>query len=152
MFVEEGFRVRFANGETIDFYADSAADKDKWMAALAEVVGKESKPATSWTDIVLKREKMQAAKAKGAAANSAAMGMKSGQPASGQRKPSKDKAPYSRPSSQQGYSRPPPVRPQSQQNTRPRSADKPLPNPGLLKEKKVMTPAERRQKSRSMVF
>jgi hypothetical protein len=31
MFVEEGFRIRFANGEVIDFYADSAAEKDGWM-------------------------------------------------------------------------------------------------------------------------
>ncbi|KAK0939129.1 Bud site selection protein bud4, partial [Friedmanniomyces endolithicus] len=26
-YVEEGFRIRFANGETIDFYAESAALK-----------------------------------------------------------------------------------------------------------------------------
>lgn len=57
MFVEEGFRIRFANGETIDFYADSAADKDGWMGVLADVVGIPSGVArTSWTNIVLKRE------------------------------------------------------------------------------------------------
>lgn len=55
MFVEEGFRVRFANGETIDFYADSAAEKDGWMKALADVVGKDLAlgKAKAWTDLVL---------------------------------------------------------------------------------------------------
>ena len=57
MFVEEGFRVRFANGETIDFYADSAAQKDEWMKALSEVVGKDTSKPKTWTDLVLAREK-----------------------------------------------------------------------------------------------
>ncbi|KAF2721521.1 DUF1709-domain-containing protein [Polychaeton citri CBS 116435] len=58
-YVEEGFRIRFANGEAIDFYADSAAQKEGWMAALAQMVGKPdlgSKKA-SWTDVVLARER-----------------------------------------------------------------------------------------------
>ena len=63
MFVEEGFRIRFANGETIDFYADSAADKDGWMKVLAEVVGKDSSKPKAWTDIVLARQRAVAAKA-----------------------------------------------------------------------------------------
>ena len=64
MFVEEGFRVRFANGETIDFYADSAAEKDGWMKVLAEVVGKELTvgKAKAWTDIVLAQQRAAAAK------------------------------------------------------------------------------------------
>lgn len=66
MFVEEGFRVKFGNGETIDFYADSAAAKDEWMAALSQVVGKQiSNPTsstTAWTEVVLKREKSTRAK------------------------------------------------------------------------------------------
>jgi hypothetical protein len=59
MFVEEGFRIRFANGEAIDFYADSAADKDAWMAALAGVVGKDAAAGgkSSWCAAVLRREK-----------------------------------------------------------------------------------------------
>lgn len=57
MFVEEGFRIRFANGEIIDFYADSAAEKDGWMAALAEVVGKDQNKAKTWTDLVLSRRR-----------------------------------------------------------------------------------------------
>lgn len=60
MFVEEGFRVRFANGEVIDFYADSAAEKDNWMKVLCEVVGKSSSSSGSvkgWTEMVLKHER-----------------------------------------------------------------------------------------------
>ncbi|GAD93124.1 GTP binding protein (Bud4), putative [Paecilomyces variotii No. 5] len=61
MFVEEGFRIRFANGEVIDFYADSASDKEAWMRVLAETVGKGQSagngPTKAWTELVLKREK-----------------------------------------------------------------------------------------------
>lgn len=66
MFVEEGFRIKFGNGETIDFYADSAMAKDEWMAALCQVVGKQiaapSGPTKGWTEMVLKREKSTRAK------------------------------------------------------------------------------------------
>lgn len=61
MYLEEGFRIRFANGEVIDFYADSSKTKDEWMKALTQVVGKaatgSSAPIKSWTAMVLKREK-----------------------------------------------------------------------------------------------
>lgn len=63
MFVEEGFRIRFANGEVIDFYADSTEAKEEWMQALSQVVGKGIATASSkdgskiWTEMVLKREK-----------------------------------------------------------------------------------------------
>jgi PH domain len=60
MFVEEGFRIRFANGETIDFYADSANDKEAWMMVLGEMVGKDSEKAV-WTQMVLDKEKKEAA-------------------------------------------------------------------------------------------
>ena len=63
MFVEEGFRIRFANGETIDFYADSAAEKEGWMKALADVVGKDSSKPKAWTDLVLARQRAAASKA-----------------------------------------------------------------------------------------
>ncbi|TVY17604.1 Bud site selection protein BUD4 [Lachnellula arida] len=57
MFVEEGFRIRFNNGEVIDFYADTAADKDGWMKVLEACVGKEGEAGRSkWCDLVLKRE------------------------------------------------------------------------------------------------
>ncbi|KAL8775341.1 MAG: hypothetical protein Q9209_000348 [Squamulea sp. 1 TL-2023] len=63
MFVEEGFRIRFANGETIDFYADSAAAKDDWMKVLSEVVGKDLSKPKSWTDIVIARQRAATLKA-----------------------------------------------------------------------------------------
>ena len=63
MFVEEGFRVRFANGETIDFYADSAAEKDGWMKVLSEVVGKDTAKPKSWTDLVLVKQRAAALRA-----------------------------------------------------------------------------------------
>lgn len=63
MFVEEGFRVRFANGETIDFYADSAAEKDGWMKVLSEVVGKDTAKPKSWTDLVLAKQRAAALRA-----------------------------------------------------------------------------------------
>jgi hypothetical protein len=60
-YVEEGFRIRFANGETIDFYADNRAQKDEWMDVLSQVIGKadSGKKAASWTDLVLAREKAE---------------------------------------------------------------------------------------------
>ena len=86
MFVEEGFRLRFNNGEVIDFYADNAAAKDEWMAALSDVVGKHvAQPAGAakgWTEMVLKREKSTRSKS---------------QPTVPQRKTSKDKELPARP-------------------------------------------------------
>lgn len=62
MFVEEGFRIRFANGEVIDFYADSAAEKDGWMKVLVEAVGQDSpSSARAWTSIVLEKERKEEA-------------------------------------------------------------------------------------------
>lgn len=58
MFVEEGFRIRFANGEIIDFYADNTAQKLEWMKVLSEVVGKDLGAAkTGWVDAVMAKEK-----------------------------------------------------------------------------------------------
>ena len=66
MFVEEGFRIRFANGEVIDFYADSPAKKEEWMEVLSQVVGKSVASSggavKGWTEMVLKREKSTQAK------------------------------------------------------------------------------------------
>lgn len=59
MFVEEGFRIRFNNGEIIDFYADTAADKEGWMKVLDSCVGKDGEGAKSgWCDLVMKREEI----------------------------------------------------------------------------------------------
>jgi len=58
MFVEEGFRLRFSNGETIDFYADSREQKDGWMKVLSEVVGKQEVEGkkSAWSAAVLAHE------------------------------------------------------------------------------------------------
>ncbi|KAI1777654.1 DUF1709-domain-containing protein [Hypoxylon cercidicola] len=67
MFVEEGFRIRFNNGEIIDFYADTREDKHGWMKALGDVIGRagEDDDGTGtyngrrkWCDLVLKREEI----------------------------------------------------------------------------------------------
>lgn len=78
MFVEEGFRMRFNNGEVIDFYADSTADKEGWMKALGEVIGRDSlggasddgssseaKAKGKWCELVLKREEAMKKRAEG---------------------------------------------------------------------------------------
>ena len=66
MFVEEGFRIRFNNGEIIDFYADTREDKQGWMKALGDVIGRSSgvdengnsNGRRKWCELVLKREDM----------------------------------------------------------------------------------------------
>jgi hypothetical protein len=58
VFIEEGFRVRFANGECIDFYANTSEDKAGWMNVLRDVIGKDgSQAGKAWTDIVLNKER-----------------------------------------------------------------------------------------------
>lgn len=57
MFVEEGFRIRFNNGEVIDFYADTGSDKEGWMKVLDACIGKDNEGVKrGWCDLVLKRE------------------------------------------------------------------------------------------------
>ncbi|EWC47052.1 hypothetical protein DRE_03814 [Drechslerella stenobrocha 248] len=56
MFIEEGFRIRFANGECIDFYADSANAKNGWMKVLYDTIGRCS-DGRNWCDFVLKKER-----------------------------------------------------------------------------------------------
>lgn len=64
MFVEEGFRIRFGNGEVIDFYADSTTDKEAWMKALSGAVGKDgSDGKKGWCELVLRREEAERDKA-----------------------------------------------------------------------------------------
>jgi hypothetical protein len=63
-YVEEGFRIRFANGETIDFYADSKAAKEEWMTVMAQVVGKADPGSRKkgWTDLVFAHERSEGAR------------------------------------------------------------------------------------------
>ncbi|KAK4190079.1 putative integrin alpha chain-like protein [Podospora australis] len=84
MFVEEGFRIRFNNGELIDFYADTAEDKEGWMRVLGEIIGRDggesvrsrdstedlngtggSKMKGKWCELVMKREEALKRKAEG---------------------------------------------------------------------------------------
>ncbi|TLS29884.1 hypothetical protein PpBr36_03375 [Pyricularia pennisetigena] len=75
MFVEEGFRIRFNNGEIIDFYADTAQDKEGWMKVLSEVIGRDSisgdddnaslRTKNRWCELVLKREETIKKRAEG---------------------------------------------------------------------------------------
>ena len=70
-YVEEGFRMRFANGETIDFYAESRERKEEWMVVLSQVIGKADPGADKknmWTDLVLARERAQGSSLKTASA------------------------------------------------------------------------------------
>lgn len=57
MFVEEGFRIKFLNGETIDFYADNAEDKHGWMKVLGETIGG-GQENRNWCELILNKEKM----------------------------------------------------------------------------------------------
>jgi hypothetical protein len=61
MFVEEGFRIRFGNGEVIDFYADSRHEKEGWMKVLSETVGKGyaagNGQVRAWTELVFRHER-----------------------------------------------------------------------------------------------
>lgn len=54
MFVDEGFRLRFANGEIIDFYADTRDAKKKWVSILNKVVNNKEPARSPWIDKVLK--------------------------------------------------------------------------------------------------
>lgn len=66
MFVEEGFRIRFANGEVIDFYADSTAQKEEWMKVLSELVGKDVSGGKGWAQMVLDKERQDKTRTKAA--------------------------------------------------------------------------------------
>ncbi|TGZ77891.1 DUF1709-domain-containing protein [Ascodesmis nigricans] len=60
MMVDFGFRIRFGNGEVIDFYADSAVEKAGWMKILNETVGRVP-DSRGWCQLVLQREQKRKA-------------------------------------------------------------------------------------------
>ncbi|MCJ1398297.1 Bud site selection protein bud4 [Xylographa trunciseda] len=129
MFVEEGFRIRFANGETIDFYADSAAEKEDWMKVLVDVVGKEAKTTKKWTDLVLAKQRSTAQRASrlepGLSSRKPSNGMRSAPPTPGPRQGSQ---PAKRPSSTG------------------------IPPPPVEKDSRHQADHRRHQKTRSMVY
>ncbi|KAF2819422.1 DUF1709-domain-containing protein [Ophiobolus disseminans] len=61
MFIEEGFRIRFANGEVIDFYADTREQKEGWMKVLTETVGKDIAAKKGWISMILEKERKEKA-------------------------------------------------------------------------------------------
>lgn len=46
--VERSFRITFADGERISFFTDTDEEKEQWLDALEEVVGKSSPTAPIW--------------------------------------------------------------------------------------------------------
>ena len=56
MYLEEGFRIWFGNGEVIDFRADTREEKREWVNVLQGVVGKVP-VRKEWADAVLQRER-----------------------------------------------------------------------------------------------
>ena len=63
MFLPEGFRLRFADGETVDFYADTVAQKEEWVKMISEAVGKDvANDRLTWANMVLAKERADAAK------------------------------------------------------------------------------------------
>ncbi|KAK2875179.1 hypothetical protein FQN49_001716 [Arthroderma sp. PD_2] len=130
MFVEEGFRIRFGNGEVIDFYADSRVEKEGWMKVLAETVGKGHSSGSGqvkpWTDLVLRREKN--------------LGIK---------KPSNEDKKTARHS----YAPPPPPKEQHIAQARPTPSGVPRPrHQHHLSQPNISAQEARRQKSRSLIF
>jgi hypothetical protein len=51
--IDKGFRIRFANGEIIDFFADSNADKQAWISQLILAIGKRGSSRPAWVDSVM---------------------------------------------------------------------------------------------------
>ena len=56
MYLEEGFRIWFGNGEVIDFRADTREEKREWVNVLQSVVGKVP-VRKEWAEAVLQRER-----------------------------------------------------------------------------------------------
>ncbi|KAL2872634.1 putative GTP binding protein (Bud4) [Aspergillus lucknowensis] len=133
MFVEEGFRIRFGNGEVIDFYADNAADKEGWMKVLAEIVGKGGSGTSQvkpWTELVLRRERS----------------VKSTRPETADRA-SNFGAPHLAPVEKDVKMTRPPTAPAPAANTTPRPRHK-----HTQSQPQVRSAESRRQKARSLIF
>lgn len=97
MFVEEGFRIRFANGEVIDFYADTTAQKEEWVNVLSETIGKDLGGSRAWTAMVFEKERKDRKRAKQATAGAQPAQPKSQVQTSTQQRPSSHDGTGSRP-------------------------------------------------------
>lgn len=85
MFLEEGFRIRFANGEVIDFYADSKELKEGWMKVLSETVGKDTSSGRGWASMVLDKERKEKLRSQAASHPSPSKALRETSQANGQR-------------------------------------------------------------------
>ncbi|OCL13248.1 DUF1709-domain-containing protein [Glonium stellatum] len=139
MFVEEGFRIRFANGEVIDFYADNAEQKAGWMKVLSETVGKDVGGTKAWTEMVLEKERKEKNQAPQLAQAKALREQ------GGQHRPRSQPQPNERASSKSA--------PSSPQKWSQREAQQPPPPP-IEKDLRHTSPRRtaRRDQVRSMIF
>lgn len=75
--VERSFRITFADGERISFFADTDGEKEQWMKKLDEVVSSEATAAPMWAQIALtlmKQREKEAAQPVSAKATPASQG------------------------------------------------------------------------------
>jgi hypothetical protein len=142
MFVEEGFRMRFANGEVIDFYADNTAQKDEWMKVLSEVVGKDIAASKGWAAMVLEKERKEKARDKAAPQLALAKALQQGRPRSHEGVTSKSvpSSPVKGHSRTQSHAPPPPL--EKDPRHRPAPTSRPRETGG----------SSRRDQVRSMIF
>lgn len=139
MFVEEGFRIRFANGEVIDFYADSTANKEEWMKVLSQCVGKDVAGNKGWTEMVLDKERREKTLAQGKALKEGANGVAQFQPA--------------RPRSHEGVSsKSVPSSPVKGHSRTQSHAPTPPPKNGAQPKQRDIGKLNRRDQVRSMIF
>jgi len=144
MFVEEGFRIRFANGEVIDFYADNAEQKEGWMKVLSETVGKDASGSKAWTEMVLEKERKEKNQAPQLAQAKAKALREHANVNAGQHRPRSQPQPNERASSKSA--------PSSPQKWNQREAQQPP--PPIEKSPRHASPrrAARRDQVRSMIF
>ena len=163
MFVEEGFRIRFANGEVIDFYADDREQKEGWMKVLSECVGKDIASGKAWTHMVLEKErKDRAQKSKSQSATPTPGSRPLHEGGNANRRPS-----HTRTQSHEVYSKSTPSGPAKPAHTRtqsfaptpppkerdPRMAPAPAPRPRPQTQMQPDTGSKgRRDQVRSMIF
>lgn len=163
MFVEEGFRIRFANGEVIDFYAENAAQKDDWMKALADVVGKENAAEKqTWVTAVLARHKADAVAVAAKSATSSKPSedkVQTGAARLAQARPASVVAPMSSPAKAPVYKPAPVVSPMKAERVLPKTSEMPTrtssqrsagPAPQTRMQK--LTGSGRRNAIKSMIF
>ncbi len=51
--VDRSFRITFADGERITFFADTETDKSQWVKVISDVIGNEVPPNPLWAQALL---------------------------------------------------------------------------------------------------